>query len=136
MQVVVLLIGTNNLSNQFTEEEISTGVGLVLASLWEKSPDTKVLLLGVLPRGASIEDPINARIADLNQRLSALAAANPDRVTFLDVGPALIEPDGSISPEVMPDRLHVAKPGYERWLEVMKPVLINMLAENPADSKE
>lgn len=136
VQVAVLLIGTNNLSNQFTEEEISTGIGLLLESLWGKSPTTKVLLLGVLPRGASMEDPINARIADLNQRLSALAAANPDRVTFLDVGPALVEPDGSISPEVMPDRLHVAMPGYERWLEVMKPVLINMLADEKPDRSE
>ena len=128
VRVVVLLIGTNNLSNDFTEAEIAAGMDLLLASIWEKAPNAKVLLLGVLPRGASITEPINARIADLNTRLSALAASHPDKVAFLDVGPALLEPDGSISKEVMPDRLHVAQPGYERWLAKMKPVLDRMLA--------
>jgi len=57
--------------------------------------------------------------------------ADHKQVFFLDVGDKLIEPDGSISPAVMPDKLHVAGPGYTRWMEAMGPALDKLLNEHP-----
>lgn len=127
VKVVVLLVGTNNLSGQFTPEEIAAGLDQLVRQLRDKLPRAKILLLGVLPRGASMKEPTNETIRVLNTKLRSLEDKN---VVFLDVGPALVEPDGTIAPEVMPDRLHVALPGYLRWMEVMEPVLNRMLG-NP-----
>jgi hypothetical protein len=57
-------------------------------------------------------------------------------VFFLDVGAKLAEPDGSIRPEVMPDGLHVAGPGYLRWLDAMGPTLNQLLADNKGAKRE
>jgi len=129
VQLAVILIGTNNLSNQATVEEIAEGVKLLLDDVRKDLPQAKILLQGVLPRGASLDDPINKTIQSLNAKLSSLA--DNETVFFQDFGPSLVEPDGSISPEVMPDRLHVAMPGFLRWMEAMKPTLERLLTSHP-----
>jgi lysophospholipase L1-like esterase len=114
-KVVVLLIGTNNLTGKFTPDEIAANIGGLIQALQTKTAQSKILLLGILPRGASIKDEINGAIRQTNAKLATLA--DPKQVFFLDVGDKLIEPDGSISPAVMPDKLHVAGPGYTRWMD-------------------
>ncbi len=126
IKVIVLLIGTNNLSNQFTPEEVVEGIDRLMKALQEKTPDSKILLLGILPRGDSIRNPSNELVRQVNAKL-ALQADN-QKVFFLDVGHALVEPDGSISKEVMPDKLHVALPGFVRMLDAMRPLLNQLLA--------
>ena len=128
-KVVVLLIGTNNLTGKFTPDEIAVNIGGLLQALQTKTAQSKILLLGILPRGASIKDEINGAIRQTNAKLATLA--DPKQVFFLDVGDKLIEPDGSISPAVMPDKLHVAGPGYTRWMEAMGPALDKLLNERP-----
>jgi len=125
VKVVVVLIGTNNLSNGFTPGEIAGGIEKLLEQVKEKAPSAKILLLGVLPRGPSLQGPKNEKVAPLNAKIQALA--DNKKVFYLDVGPSLAEPDGSISPEVTPDRLHVAMPGFLRWMEAMKPTLEGLL---------
>lgn len=51
-QAVVLLIGTNNVRHgDFTPEQIAAGIRAILEALAEKCPQSKVILLGILPRG-------------------------------------------------------------------------------------
>jgi len=128
-KVIVLLIGTNNITGGFTPDEITQGIRLLLAAIHDKAPDSKILLQGILPRGDSIKDAINESIRLINSKLSALADGK--KVFYLDVGDKLIEPDGSISPAVMPDKLHVAGPGYTRWMEALGPTLDKLLNERP-----
>ncbi len=128
-KVVVLLIGTNNLTAGFTPAEIAEDVSALLKTLQNKAPASRILLLGILPRGPSIHDEPNDRIRQTNVLLAKLA--DQKRVFFLDVGDRLVERDGAILTEVMPDRLHVAGPGYTRWMEAMGPVLDQMLTEHP-----
>ncbi len=128
-KVIVLLIGTNNLTGKFTPDEIASNIGGLIQEIRTKTAQSKVLLLGILPRGASIKDEINGAIRQTNAKLAELT--DNKRVFFLDVGDKLIEPDGSISPAVMPDKLHVAGPGYTRWMEAMSPTLDKLLNERP-----
>jgi lysophospholipase L1-like esterase len=46
-----------------------------------------------------------------------------ERVTYLDIGPKLLEPDGTLSTEIMPDRLHPSAKGYEIWAEAILPIV-------------
>ena len=128
-KVVVLLIGTNNLTGKFTPDEIAADIGGLIKAIQSKTAQSKVLLLGILPRGASIKDEINEAIRQTNTKLATLA--DHKQVFYLDVGDKLVEPDGTISPAVMPDKLHVAGPGYTRWMEAMGPALDKLLNEHP-----
>jgi lysophospholipase L1-like esterase len=128
-KVVVLLIGTNNLTGKFTADELTADIGALLKAIQSKSAKSKILLLGLLPRGASIKDEINESIRRTNTKLATLA--DQKQVFYLDVGHKLVEPDGTIAKAVMPDKLHVAAPGYTRWLEAMSPTLDLLLNEHP-----
>jgi lysophospholipase L1-like esterase len=101
------------------------GVSAILTAIHKKTPESKILLEAILPRGPSLSEPINEKIRQVNAKLATLA--NGKDVFFLDVSDKLVEPDGTISAEVMPDKLHVAGPGYTRWLEALAPVLENLL---------
>lgn len=128
IKTVVLLIGTNNISNGFTVDEIVEGIDNLVQTLRETTPETSVLLLGILPRGKTISDRHNDTTREINSRLADLE--DGEKIFFLDVGDALVESDGSILPEVMPDGLHVALPGFQRWMEAMKPVLDGILQQS------
>jgi len=126
-KVIVLLIETNNITAGFTPDEITQGIRLLLAAIHDKAPQSKILLEGILPRGSSIQEATNETIRLINSKLSTLADGK--KVFYLDVGGRLVEPDGSISPQIMPDKLHLAGPGYTRWLEALRPVLDRLLNE-------
>ncbi len=128
-KVVVMLIGTNNLTGKFTPDEIAVDIGGLIQAIQTKTAQSKILLLGILPRGPSIKTEINESIRQTNTKLATLA--DQKKVFYLDVGDKLTEPDGSISPAVMPDKLHVAGPGYIRWMEAMGPTLDQLLNQHP-----
>ena len=128
-KVVVLLIGTNNLTAGFTPDELTADIGALIQVIQNKTAQSKLLLLGILPRGASIKDEINETIRQTNAKLATLA--DQKQVFYLDVGDKLVEPDGTIAKEVMPDKLHVAGLGYTRWMEAMGPTLDKLLNEHP-----
>lgn len=124
-KVVVVLIGTNNVSLN-TPDEIAQGVAAICDEIHERSPRTRILLLGIFPRGKQ-PDANRSRVAEINERLATLDAR--DEVTFLDIGTRFVEPDGSISPEVMYDALHPTAKGYQIWADAMGPTLEGLLRQ-------
>jgi beta-glucosidase len=54
------------------------------------------------------------------------------RVTFLDINARLLEPDGTLSREIMPDLLHPKEKGYQIWAEAMEPFVAGILGAAPA----
>jgi lysophospholipase L1-like esterase len=129
-KVIVLLIGTNNCGNEDNGQprnsvpEIVQGVTAIVDRVRTQSPRSKILLLGIFPRGQK-DDPVRAQIKDVNSRLAKLD--NGKTIKFLDVGPKLLQPDGSNSQEIMPDLLHPSEKGYQIWAEAMEPTLAEML---------
>ena len=45
------------------------------------------------------------------------------KVTFMDIGPKFLQPDGTISAEIMPDFLHPNARGYQIWADAIQPVI-------------
>jgi lysophospholipase L1-like esterase len=123
-KVVVLMIGTNNITLN-PPDEIAAGVAAICASIHERSPSTRILLLAIFPRGQQA-DATRAKVDDVNRRIAKLD--NRDYVTFLDIGATFLEPDGSISADVMYDYLHPTAKGYGIWSAAMAPVLDRLLA--------
>lgn len=133
-KVVVLMIGTNNLGSN-TAPAIAAGNRKIVSMIHEKLPDTKVLLLGVFPRGPrtnwqGVVDPYEEKmrmIGEINGELAAMD--NGTTIRYLDLGPKFMSADGTIAKAIMPDQLHLSVAGYEIWVEGMKPLLEEMMNE-------
>ena len=124
-KAAVLMIGTNNSNgNDNTEADILEGVQAVVKQIRERLPDTKILVLGIFPRGQSFGAQ-RGKILQVNQALAKLADGK--MIHYLDFGPQLIEGDGSIAKTVMPDFLHLSEGGYEIWAQAIEPKLKELL---------
>ena len=124
-KLVVLMIGTNNCNNDDnTEAELVEGVKAVLAQLRTRLPESKILLLGIFPRGETF-GPQRGKIAQVNQALARLGGT--EHISYLDISSQLIERDGSIARAVMPDFLHLSERGYELWADAMEPEIKRLL---------
>lgn len=126
-RVVVLLIGTNNISAGVqSPEAIAADIKTIVGAVRKKLPGTKVLLLGILPRDGQPDAPVRKAVGAINNRLAAL---DDDRcVHFLDMGDRFTDTQGRISPEVMPDYLHLSEKGYRIWAETMRPLLRQLMS--------
>jgi lysophospholipase L1-like esterase len=124
-KVVVLMIGTNNLASA-PDDKIAAGIEKIVGIIRAKLPSSKVLLLGILPRGPDADDPRRARIRNINRRIDDLDDGG-QHVKFLDMGAKFLQADGSISTSVMADYLHPTKKGYEIWVDAMRPTLLSLL---------
>jgi lysophospholipase L1-like esterase len=110
-KVAVVLIGTNNRAGtknarQNTPSEIAEGVTAICKTIHKKTPECKILLLGLLPRSPGhFAEPIQ----EVNQILAPLD--KEDYITFLN----------------MHDGVHPNAAGYQVWAETMEPILSRML---------
>ncbi|MCA9062059.1 MAG: DUF4976 domain-containing protein, partial [Planctomycetaceae bacterium] len=121
-RVAVLMIGTNNTGHMLQEpQEVAAGVERILEILEEKSPRTKVLLLGIFPRGQHALDVKRANNIAINQLIQRFA--DNDRVHYADIGQVFLDEDGSLSKTIMPDFLHLSEEGYQRWAQAIEPKL-------------
>ncbi len=125
-KVVVLMIGTNNLQPDGADGAVK-GITKIVSVIREKCPDTKVLLLGILPRGQKAEkNPYRKQVAEVNEAIAKLA--DEKRVFFLDFGSKYLNPDGSMIKENMtPDWLHLTQAGYQVWADAMAPKLAELM---------
>ena len=127
-KVVVVLIGTNNLDVN-SPDEIADGIRAICRELHTRLPQTKILLLAILPRSAKPDDR-RAKLAQVNRRIAALDGH--DNITFLDIGAKFVNPDGSISRDIMGDYLHPTAKGYEIFAEAIEPTLARLWKEAEA----
>jgi len=132
-KVIVLLIGTNNLNlNSNTPQETFEGVQAIIKEIHERSPDSKILLLGILPREEKPGGRLRTAVEETNKLLPSLNDGKT--VFYLDIGPRFLQPDGSISREVMTDFVHPAAKGYQIWAEAIREPLSALFAGKPLPS--
>jgi beta-glucosidase len=125
-KLVVLMIGTNNTGDPQTIENIGDGVIAVVNTLRQKLPQAKVLLLGIFPR-AENPGPIRDRIAKINQHASKVA--DGAMVHYLDIGAKFLNPDGTISGDIMPDYVHPSEKGYRIWADTIELKVVELMGE-------
>ena len=125
-QVVVLMIGINNLAGGFSTEDTSDGVRAVVAAVQAHLPNARVLLLAILPARQDPANPLRQRIQEANRLLESLV--KPGRVELHDLGSALLEPDGTILKSTLRDFVHPTPDGFERLSRALSPLLEALLA--------
>ena len=129
-KVVVLLIGTNNTSKGDSAENIAKGIKKIIDIIKEKSPTTKVLLQGVFPRGEKPADAMTAKFRENITATNKIIATYDDggkSVKYIYFGDKFLQPDGTISPTIMRDFLHLTPAGYQIWVDSINPSLKEML---------
>jgi len=123
-KVVVLMIGTNN-TGANDVPSIAEGVSVIVKTIRQKLPNTKVMLLAIFPRGEKPENPARAKITQINEIISKLDDGK--MVRYLDIGPKFLQPDGTLPKDIMPDSLHPNEAGYKIWADAIAPLLAEMM---------
>ncbi|MCB1097383.1 MAG: platelet-activating factor acetylhydrolase IB subunit [Verrucomicrobiales bacterium] len=133
-KAAVVMIGTNN-SNGIdnTAGQIIEGVTAIVQRLRTAVPETKVLLLGIFPRGENFNDQ-RGKLLQINQVLAKLD--DGEHVHFLDIGHRFVTAQGLIPQNIMPDFLHLTDKGYRIWADAIEPKLKELLGENGAAAEE
>ena len=123
-KLAVLMIGTNN--GKDSAEDVAAGITAIVKEVRAKSAATKVLLLGIFPRG---EKPNAGR--EKNDKVNEIVAKLDDKkdVKYLDIGAKFLAEDKTISKEIMPDSLHLSEKGYQIWADAVKGPIVELLGK-------
>jgi beta-glucosidase len=118
-KAVVIMIGTNNIGNSgMSPEETAEGINTLVTTIHHKIPNSRILLLGIFPRGNRPDDPLRVLINRVNTMIAHLDDGR--YVKYLDIGDRFLDSDGRLSGAVMPDYLHPNARGYEIWAMAIK----------------
>jgi lysophospholipase L1-like esterase len=137
-RLAIVLIGANNFGHlHWPSEPTLAGIQTIIATLHQRLPETKILLLGVLPsiRSAWVDE----NTAALNRDLAARYGGGADRrVIFRDLATLFLK-DGKVDPErfldphlTPPDPpLHPSAETQARMAEAIEPIVSRILGDTP-----
>lgn len=127
-KLAVIMIGTNNTGHRMDPpQEIADGIKMIIDELQSRLPDTKILLLGVFPRGETNDDRMRVNNIAVNGIIEKFADGK--KIWYLDVSDRFLEEDGKLPKSIMPDLLHPNQKGYEIWAEAMEPKIKELMGE-------
>lgn len=105
-KVILLAIGTNNISAGDDNERIARGIAETAALIRERKPGARLYVCGILPRKGE-----EGRVRALNMLTESLISVIPG-ATFIDISEGLTGPDGAIKSSLYRDGLHPTGEGY------------------------
>ncbi|MGV3684840.1 MAG: GDSL-type esterase/lipase family protein [Daejeonella sp.] len=123
-KLAIVLIGSNHVEG-YSAEEIADGIKAVCCRLITRLPDTKILLLSILPRGTA-----TAAAADRLNKASEQASKIADRrrIFYLNISKMFLETDGTVSKDLMTaDRVHLTSKGYETLATAINPTVSKLM---------
>jgi lysophospholipase L1-like esterase len=123
-RLFVIMIGTNNGD---PAPDVAEGIKAIITEIRGKQPQANILLLGIFPRGEKADGG-----REKNAAVNKLIAKFDDGrvVHFLDIGDKFLEPDKSMSKDIMPDFLHPNQRGYEIWANAIDETVKELLKES------
>jgi lysophospholipase L1-like esterase len=126
---LVVLIGTNDLTNGGNgrpPEVVAEGIRANLLYLRQHLPNTRILLLGLLPRSASPEARLRLGTVAVNRLIAA--CGDNSTIAYADIGGVLLDGEGQLPPALSPDRLHFSPQGYQRLVKPLDAQIDRLLA--------
>jgi lysophospholipase L1-like esterase len=127
--VAVVLIGTNDLTNGGNPRSpalTAEGIRANLLYLRQRLPDTRILLLGLLPRGGSPDARLRLGTVAVNRLIAG--CGDGQTTAYADIGGVLLDRDRRLSRDIAPDLLHLSATGYERLAKQLAPEIDRLLA--------
>jgi len=121
-KAVVINIGTNDLTAMGKADDVISNISDMIAMVEKKNPATPIVLCTV-PPSDNPKAPIKLpeKLA-LNEKIKKLAEGKKNMATC-DLYAVMANPDNTPKAEYFgQDKLHLAGPGYEKWIEAIKPL--------------
>ena len=136
-KLAVLLIGTNNTGLRGDPpEETAYGTFAILQELKKRLPGSKILLLGIFPRGNTADANEQQmkqldKITQANKAVNEIIKGYADEKTvfYRDLGSIFLTPEGHVDPALMPDYVHPGEAGFRAWGKAMEPFIKEHLVE-------
>jgi len=121
-KIVVLEIGTNNVSNDSDAIDITKGIQAAVAAIRSKSPNSVVIVTAIFPRKDSMSFmPV---VGTINRHLEKMADGR--QVRYLNINDKI---DGMLNP----DGLHPTLQAYQVWADALKPIFRELLGPPSAE---
>ena len=128
-KIAVLMIGTNNHMSS-PPEVTARDIRLIVGKLRTKLPETKVLVLGIFPRGGDDNDGARQINMKVNRLIEDIG--DGEWVHYADIGQAFLN-GRRMRGDLIPDGSHPNAKGYAVWAAAMEPILAKLLGEAPVD---
>ncbi len=143
-RVAVLLCGTNNyvvvqsdsgkmkwdLGMKTPPGEVADGMRAVAQAFRRKLPETRVILLGILP----VKNPEKWAKCRETNRILASYRYPKDEVVFMDLEDRFLNAEGTIKPEFFTDGTHLTPTGYAVMAEALVPQIERLIGMGPVKS--
>lgn len=128
-KVVVLMVGINNIIAGDSPQDVAAGVAADIAALRQRLPQSKILLLGILPAEMAIDgQSYLPTIAATNQLLATMA--DGQSVFYLDLWTGFTNSDGRYRPELhVSDGIHLNTTGYAVLAQGIAPKVYSLINE-------
>jgi beta-glucosidase len=108
--VIILSIGTHNSDHNYTTTQTLDEIIRIIDLLFELTPDSEIILLGILPRGSKPEDRRRILNEHVNKKLKVVKFSKP--VNYADISYLFLDKYGMIPDDIMHDGLHLTQKGY------------------------
>lgn len=127
---VFLLIGTNDMANQYPKEETYINITKIVSEIKKKRPCTKIYVESIYPINNSNDSKIsrksvtyrsNETINYINKKLKKKYEKSD--VTFIDVNKQLLDKDNLLNINYTVDGVHISKEGYKKITSILLPYI-------------
>lgn len=120
-ETIVFYSGDNDIAGGKTTDTVVNDVKKFVALVHEKLPSAQVLIIPPKPSIARWKLwPAMQQVGMAEQQI----AETDDRVTYIDIAPAMLGSDGKPRAELLKkDGLHMTDEGYVVWSDMVRPLL-------------
>ena len=121
---IVLLIGTNDVGDGSTPEDVAANIRLILLAIKNFNPNLKVIVCKIMPT----EDgkPGVEKIKQANALVEQFVKTEPNFVMCDTFGIYLDEQGHQIAADFKPDHLHPVAAGYVAWKNALDPLIAQL----------
>jgi lysophospholipase L1-like esterase len=118
---VVIYCGGNDIAAGRSAADVIAATKALVRAIHADLPSARIAYISIAPNPARWAHDATVRAA--NREIATWMAAD-QRLTFIDVYPHMLGPDGRPRPDIyVDDRLHMNEKGYAIWRDVVGPFL-------------
>lgn len=123
-KVVVLMIGVNDISHGKAKNpaDVAKRIKENLDVIRGKLPDSKVMLMSLLPFGKKIDSPVRQKVIAINKIIKEYA--DGQAIIYVDAYSKFLDQEGTVIDGMMDGAsLHPLRKGYQVWCDTLMPVV-------------
>ncbi|MEM7313847.1 MAG: family 16 glycoside hydrolase, partial [Planctomycetota bacterium] len=121
---VVMLMGTNDLEEAATPEQVAANVASIIAALKKHNPTMPIIWCHMFPSSETKKRPAN-KIKRVN-KLVAAQVKGDKQVIVLETWQQFANSAGDATKQYFPDLLHPNKAGYAKWAAALRPIFATL----------